>query len=670
MGKRHISTIALIIIIFAACVPESKKVLTEVDVSASDPIFNRIHDFEFSKNTDSLLQYISHENPNYRFLVANAFSSHHDKNALDSLFKLLNDPAVKVRSSAAYALGQINDPNAEDMLLAGFRQKDTMSVDNEVNALILESLGKLGDTNLADFMISAKGYRDTDTLLLQGRMKALYRFALRDYTSPKITELAVRTVRNKRIDNETRLYAAHYLARSKNLDIDKVKFQIAEAFVDETNINIKMALALALRHTSDKEIQTSLLDQLELQIDYRVKVNIIRALVNYPYIDSAEKITELLKSDNIHVAMAATEFISKNGNKDDILYYRQIAKDSIPWQVKASLYKAINKLLPYYYTKTINATQWHIQNLIKAESDTLKIAHYIRSMSHDPGSYPFIINFVEELDNELLQTVAAETLGQILADENFNGTFQGYIRYHRRQIMEFLFDNYLYSDNEGAVAEVANAIANEDTYLYELIDSSEFIQDIKSNFNNPGQIETIHALDRALSKLRGVNRVNLTKVADPLLPDWEKAKAFTQNTKVIIKTNKGAFTAELYMDEAPGSVINFLKLVEANFYDDKIFHRVVPNFVIQTGSPRQDNYGGKDYVISSELAPLYYNDEGYLGMASAGLNTESTQWFVTHSPTPHLDGKYTIFGKITEGMDVIHNIQVGDIIQDIIISNL
>jgi cyclophilin family peptidyl-prolyl cis-trans isomerase len=96
----------------------------------------------------------------------------------------------------------------------------------------------------------------------------------------------------------------------------------------------------------------------------------------------------------------------------------------------------------------------------------------------------------------------------------------------------------------------------------------------------------------------------------------------------------------------------------------------VPNFVIQTGSPRADNYGGKDYVINSELPPFYYDAPGYVGMASAGLNTESTQWFVTHSPAPHLDGKYTIFGKITDGMDVVHKIQVGDKIQDIIISNI
>ena len=92
--------------------------------------------------------------------------------------------------------------------------------------------------------------------------------------------------------------------------------------------------------------------------------------------------------------------------------------------------------------------------------------------------------------------------------------------------------------------------------------------------------------------------------------------------------------------------------------------------MIQTGSPRGDNYGGADYVISSEVGPRHYDDEGYVGMASAGYHTESTQWFVTHSPTPHLDGNYTLFGKISEGMNVVHDIQVGDQITDVIITDL
>jgi cyclophilin family peptidyl-prolyl cis-trans isomerase len=92
---------------------------------------------------------------------------------------------------------------------------------------------------------------------------------------------------------------------------------------------------------------------------------------------------------------------------------------------------------------------------------------------------------------------------------------------------------------------------------------------------------------------------------------------------------------------------------------------VVPNFVIQSGCPRGDGFGSLGFTIRSEVGDTYYNDEGYVGMASAGLHTEGTQFFITHSPTPHLDGRYTIFAKVIEGMDVVHKISIGDTIKTI-----
>ncbi len=144
--------------------------------------------------------------------------------------------------------------------------------------------------------------------------------------------------------------------------------------------------------------------------------------------------------------------------------------------------------------------------------------------------------------------------------------------------------------------------------------------------------------------------------------DWKIFETIPDSAFVKIETNKGSFDIKLFKNESPGSVVNFVKLVRDHFYDGKKFHRVVPNFVIQTGCPRGDGYGSLNYTIRSELGPLYYDDSGYVGMASAGKDTECTQWFVTHTPTPHLDGRYTIFGKVVKGMDVVNNILLGDYI--------
>ncbi|MBK9331293.1 MAG: peptidylprolyl isomerase [Ignavibacteria bacterium] len=135
---------------------------------------------------------------------------------------------------------------------------------------------------------------------------------------------------------------------------------------------------------------------------------------------------------------------------------------------------------------------------------------------------------------------------------------------------------------------------------------------------------------------------------------------------IVIKTSKGDIRIELFPDAAPMTVLNFLKLSERNFYDGTIFHRVVSNFVIQGGDPTGTGYGGPGYSIRSEFSPLEY-ETGYVGMASSGKDTEGSQFFITHSATPHLDGKYTIFGKVTDGMQTVDKIMVGDMIIDIVV---
>ncbi len=138
-------------------------------------------------------------------------------------------------------------------------------------------------------------------------------------------------------------------------------------------------------------------------------------------------------------------------------------------------------------------------------------------------------------------------------------------------------------------------------------------------------------------------------------------RSLTAYQTVKVATNRGDYLIELDIENAPASASNFLDLVDKGYYSNKVFHRVVPNFVIQTGCPRGDGYGSVPYSIRSEF-DLHDYRTGACGMASAGNDTESCQWFVTHSPTPHLEGRYSIFGYVTEGMDVVNSIHEGDTI--------
>jgi peptidyl-prolyl cis-trans isomerase A (cyclophilin A) len=123
------------------------------------------------------------------------------------------------------------------------------------------------------------------------------------------------------------------------------------------------------------------------------------------------------------------------------------------------------------------------------------------------------------------------------------------------------------------------------------------------------------------------------------------------------KTNKGNFKIELFNDKAPVTTGNFMKLVNDGFYNGLIFHRVIPNFMIQAGCPHGTGRGGPGYTIKDEFHPdLKHDNPGMLSMANAGPNTGGSQFFITVAPTPWLDGHHAIFGKVTDGYDVVEAI--------------
>ena len=129
---------------------------------------------------------------------------------------------------------------------------------------------------------------------------------------------------------------------------------------------------------------------------------------------------------------------------------------------------------------------------------------------------------------------------------------------------------------------------------------------------------------------------------------------------------------ELYHDDAPGTVENFVNLSKKGFYDGLTFHRVIPDFVIQGGCPKGDGTGGPGHQIDCELdGEKQYHDRGVLSMAHAGRNTGGSQFFICHSRnnTSHLDGNHTCFGKVVNGLDVIDEIRQGDVISKIEVSD-
>jgi len=139
-----------------------------------------------------------------------------------------------------------------------------------------------------------------------------------------------------------------------------------------------------------------------------------------------------------------------------------------------------------------------------------------------------------------------------------------------------------------------------------------------------------------------------------------KLRALAQGQQYRITTSKGAIIIATDVNDCPGSSLAFDSLVTAGYYNGKSFHRMVPNFVVQGGCPRGDGYGGMPWTLRTEIGRKPFT-AGSVGLASAGRDTESCQFFITHSATPHLDGRYTRFGEVVSGMDVVMKLQVGDV---------
>ncbi len=147
--------------------------------------------------------------------------------------------------------------------------------------------------------------------------------------------------------------------------------------------------------------------------------------------------------------------------------------------------------------------------------------------------------------------------------------------------------------------------------------------------------------------------------------NWTKPPEFKLDLKkkysATIKTDQGDIVVALFADKAPVTVNNFVFLAREKFYDHTIFHRVINDFMAQAGDPTGTGRGGPGYSFRDEFDPKLKHDKpGVLSMANAGPNTNGSQFFLTHVPTPWLDGKHTIFGQVTEGMDVLLSIPERD----------
>ena len=652
-----------------SCVPVTEEVITDVELSPADPVLQNILGFQDKAQSDSLYTYFEHANPSYRYASAMAFASVRDSNALSNLHPLLKDDNIDVRCAAAYAIGQIGHKSGVALLINGFERSDSLKEWTRYNQSVLEAVGKCGTKKELEFISSISSYGVTDTLLLLGQAQSLYRFGLRGITNQKGTQRMIDLLDNAKTPTEVMMYAAQYLARAKYSALNDLNQQAIVRRINNTESNdVKAPLAIALGKTKSPKAQAELMGLFDRESNTLVKCNILRALKNFPYVGVQSAAFKALRSKDVQLAQTAAEFFYTNGEGTDGSVYYQMSNDSINPIVGLSLLKAANKhISPIYEAQNLLVNNKLKRIFVDTTNSVTGRAYALKALADYGWNYKYIYRNGFSNSEPVIRTATMEALETIAKDPFFDRNF-GLGRKQVKKELSQYFASAINSKDPAMKAVAANVLADSTLHFKEQYENSSFLHVAKRNLNLPQETETLYALQNAINTFDGIDaKPEAPEYNHPI--DWTLFGTLSESPQVRVETKKGDIVLELFPTDAPGSTVSFLKLIKEGFYDGKNFHRMVPNFVIQGGCPRGDGYGGLDFSLRSEVSQKYYNEGGYLGMASAGPDTEGVQWFITHSATPHLDGRYSIFGKVNKGMDVVQNIQAGDIIETVKILN-
>lgn len=607
----------------------------------ADPILIKIAEFQDRRQSDCLYSFFKHANPEYRKEAVLAFASVQDTLSVDPLLQVLRfDKEPDVRKAAAIALGQISVKPAAAALWKALQEEKSPVVLRH----ILESCGKtFSGGDIDQLVVPVK-----DSLINEGLAWAYYRLGLRNKADSTIVLKATEFLKPA-YGLQTRLAAANFFMRGAR-QFDFAEAALIDAAKNDKSAWIRACLTTALRRVKSASSRDALKQILKTDADYRVRIGAVRALQEFPQPEVKAELYEALNDENVNVAIAAAEVILAKASPEQAAEIASLAKSTNHKRVRGLLYEAALS------GSDSETTVTEITNLYETESDVYGKAALLSALGKSNRAVALIDHELQTTTVPVIKSTAATALVSVNRSPAFNPV--------QKKDFANIYIKAIQTGDPAVIGIVAEALTDPALGYKEILTDYTFLKEAKNKLSLPKDNEALQPLEAALAYFEG------RKAADPVKNEfnhpinWELVKGIPKDQRVLIKTEKGDITLRLLVEEAPGSVANFVQLTTSKYFDGKNFHRVVPNFVIQGGCNRGDGWGSEDYSIRSEFSGSNYT-EGSVGMASAGKDTEGTQWFITHSPTPHLDGRYSIFAVTEAGMDVVHQIEVGDKIMSV-----
>jgi len=672
------------------------------DFSDTEKKILEMQDMRTLGENRELVNFLNSKDDKIVIRTLNALVNIADSTTVDDIGKILiSTNNTEKRSYAAIVLGQIPCDKSRELLSKCLNSE----TENRVIALALNSLGLIGSE---DNLKTVLGINSNDNDVLKAKCLSIARFAIRKINSPDAISFLIE-IANSELNPSVKKYAAYAFARTRNKEllIPAHSALIKLASVKDDFIQMWAFSALGyLGDELDLQIATAMLSG---DADWRVKVNILNTLPLYKKANENilnEKLVNLLaelyedENPNVsHTAFRITSLLFTDAKKDNpllplirnklewffppdkavdwqtkgeaILAYGSIFKDDVKNELLLKMSETQNEYLLPYVIKSFQF--FNDAGVCRELTDSVRaiVIRHNKANNQESGemvqdeilaniyrAYVETISALktkaDEEQKKYIMLVLTEFTGSkdpAILDVCFSALNDKIFEANKKEIEFVLLMDYKelsYPKDKDAIIAFINEFGELQTKEAENI--------LLERLNSPNY-DICKASANALKKITGKEFTFKTKPHTDF--DWDFISKMNKKKTATINTTKGIIKFEMMADFTPFTVQNFIKLAEKKFYDGTIFHRIVPNFVIQGGDPQNSGYGGPEFSIRTEFAPYFYK-EGAVGMASDGKDTEGSQFFIMHCPHYHLDGRYTLFGFVTEGQDVVDHIMPYD----------
>ncbi|MEM9052157.1 MAG: peptidylprolyl isomerase [Bacteroidota bacterium] len=577
----------------------------------NDPMVVEMYDAAAAGDTAYIAKFANAKEAVYRTVYAKLMASIQPDTAPEALEDLLMDPIPYVRLYSAFAVGQIGNQKSLPALEKAFK-KATIP---EIKAELLEAIGKCADENAMEYLIT---HNPNTAIEEGGKMWGVYRGMLVGQLKEEHLEVVVAHLQSN--EEETRLAAANILSRQKSFDLNAYSDEILEVALDEPAKEVKAALGNALSKT-EKAAEFSE-NSLENSDDPLIRIVALKGLPNPE--DHIATLEDALISESPWEAMTAASRLSELSDYEPSASIIAAARTTEIPEVRAFVAGALLKSNPEAGSEFYKESWTYFENDVK-RSVLLSVWAQIPSGIDTLKQYLF-------LDNPL---GTGATMAYIEGVKVFPEWKTYFSAFADRALSEgLLAQTYLFV---GAIAE-----SDEETLI-----SAKQLESALESFKSPDLVEGYIAIADLLKQKfdKDVPEMEIQYQKN----DWDFFRKLGLKPRMVVYSGAEIIEITLVPEDAPMSCTRIAKLAKSGFYDGTHLHRIVPGFVSQGGGPRGDGFGSGKDLLRSEFSSLKYGS-GVVGLASAGRDTESCQFFFTHMPTPHLDGRYTIIGATDDDL--------------------